>query len=236
MQKSNSERVLVVESDDGLKGSITRVLSDAGYEVSTECGEGMKSVLAFRPDVVILGADPPQLDCCDLLSEIKGSEPTQNIRVLILSPGGSAQRARGLDLGADDVLSLPFDPHELLSRVRSQLRDKSVADGFRERLRLAEENRNVTQQVVSAVNEERRTLRLGGLATIAVLIVAALAAFIFYRRTQEQNTRVYAAITRLQSGVLTEQRLVERSRRFLEDGEHNPSQATDPQKLQLQKN
>jgi hypothetical protein len=42
----------------------------------------MKSVLAFNPDVVILGADPPQLDCCDLLAEIKGSEHTQNIRDL----------------------------------------------------------------------------------------------------------------------------------------------------------
>jgi S1-C subfamily serine protease len=195
----------------------------------------MKTVLAFDPDAVILGANPPQLDCCDLLSEIKGSEQTQNVRVVMLSSGGSAERTRGLDLGADDVLSLPFDSHELLSRVRSQLRNKSIADEFRDRLRLAEENRNATQQVVSAVNEERRTLRLGGLATIAVLIVAALAGFLFYRRTQEQNTRVYAAITRLQSGVLTEQRLVERSRRFLEDGEHNPSQATDPQKLQLQK-
>jgi DNA-binding response OmpR family regulator/S1-C subfamily serine protease len=233
--ESKVEKLMVVEPDDALRNHIVTVLSDAGYEVSTDYREGMKTVLAFDPDAVILGANPPQLDCCDLLSEIKGSEQTQNVRVVMLSPGGSAERTRGLDLGADDVLSLPFDSHELLSRVRSQLRNKSIADEFRDRLRLAEENRNVTQQVVSAVNEERRTLRLGGLATIAVLIVAALASFIFYRRTQEQNTRVYAAITRLQSGVLTEQRLVERSRRFLEDGEHNPSQATDPQKLQLQK-
>jgi DNA-binding response OmpR family regulator len=233
--ESKVEKLMVVEPDDALRNHIVTVLSDAGYEVSTDYREGMKTVLAFDPDAVILGANPPQLDCCDLLSEIKGSEQTQNVRVVMLSPGGSAERTRGLDLGADDVLSLPFDSHELLSRVRSQLRNKSIADEFRDRLRLAEENRNATQQVVSAVNEERRTLRLGGLATIAVLIVAALASFIFYRRTQEQNTRVYAAITRLQSGVLTEQRLVERSRRFLEDGEHNPSQATDPQKLQLQK-
>jgi DNA-binding response OmpR family regulator/S1-C subfamily serine protease len=233
--ESKVEKLMVVEPDDALRNHIVTVLSDAGYEVSTDYREGMKTVLAFDPDAVILGANPPQLDCCDLLSEIKGSEQTQNVRVVMLSSGGSAERTRGLDLGADDVLSLPFDSHELLSRVRSQLRNKSIADEFRDRLRLAEENRNATQQVVSAVNEERRTLRLGGLATIAVLIVAALAGFLFYRRTQEQNTRVYAAITRLQSGVLTEQRLVERSRRFLEDGEHNPSQATDPQKLQLQK-
>ena len=145
------------------------------------------------------------------------------------------QRTRGLDLGADDVLSLPFDSHELLSRLRSQLRDKSVADGFRERLRLAEGNRNTTQQVVTAVNEERRTLRVGGLAAIAVLVVAALVFFLSYRHNQQQNTRVYAAITRLQTGMLTEQRLMETSRRGLEAGEHGPSLASDPQKVQLQK-
>src|SRR5271155_4884694 len=183
-------KVLVAESDDRLRDHIVAVLSDAGYEVTTDCGGGMKAVVAFNPDTVVLGADPPRLDCCDLLSEIKGSEQTHNIRVVMLSPGGSAERTRGLDLGADDVLSLPFDSHELLSRVRSQLRNKSIADEFRERLRLAEENRNATEQVVTAVNEERRTLRVGGLATVTVVIVAGLVSFFFYRRTQEQNTRV----------------------------------------------
>jgi DNA-binding response OmpR family regulator/S1-C subfamily serine protease len=228
-------KVLVAESDDSLRQQIVAVLSDAGYEVSTDCRGGMKAVVAFNPDTVVMGANPPQLDCCDLLSEIKGSEQTHNIRVVMLSPGGSAERTRGLDLGADDVLSLPFDSHELLSRVRSQVRNKAVADQFRERLRLAEENRNATQQVVAAVNEERRTLRVGGLATVAVLIVASLVFFFFYRRGQEQNTRVYAAITRLQTGVLTEQQLMERSRRALEDHDRASSLAGDSQKLQLQK-
>jgi len=232
--ESKTEKLMVVESDDALRDRIVAVLSDAGYEVSTDYREGMKAVLAFDPDAVVLGADPPQFDCCDLLSEIKGSEHTRNIRVVMLSPGGSAERTRGLDLGADDVVSLPFDSHELLSRVRSQLRNKAIADEFRERLRLAEENRNATQQVVTAVNEERRTLRVGGLATVAVLVVAGLVFFFFYRRTQEQNTRVYAAITRLQTGVLTPQ-LMERSRRALEDGERGQSLASAPQKLQLQK-
>ncbi|HEY4051387.1 MAG TPA: trypsin-like peptidase domain-containing protein [Acidobacteriaceae bacterium] len=230
-----ARRLLVVESDEALSEHIAAVLSDAGYEVSTDYREGMKTVLAFSPDAVVLGADPPQLDCCDLLSEIKGSEHTHNIRVVMLSPGGSAERTRGLDLGADDVLSLPFDSHELLSRVRSQLRNKYIADEFRERLRLAEENRNATQEVVTAVNEERRTLRIGGLATVALLIVAGLLFFLLYRRGQEQNTRVYTAITRLQTGVLTQQRLMERSRRALEDVERDPFLERDPQKLQLQK-
>src|SRR6266436_6717649 len=168
--ESKNEKLMVVESDDALRDRIVAVLSDAGYEVSTDYREGMKAVLAFDPDVVVLGADPPQLDCCDLLSEIKGFEHTQNIRVVMLSPGGSGERTRGMDLGADDVLSLPFDPHELLSRVRSQLRTRHIADEFLERLHLAEENR----QVMTAVNEGRRTFRLGGLAAIVVLVVVGL--------------------------------------------------------------
>src|SRR5262249_53114477 len=224
-------KLLVVECDDTLREHILALLREAGYQVSGDCGEGMKTVLSLDPDAVILGADPPQLDCCDLLSQIKSSEQTQNIRVVMLSPGGSAERTRGLDLGADDVLSLPFDPHELLARMREQLRSKHIADELREELRQADENRNTTQQVVTAVNKGRRTLRAGALAAVAVLIVAALIFFFFYRRTQEQNTRVYAAITRLQNGVMTQQQLVERSRRVLEDQQRG---ATDPRKLQQQ--
>src|SRR5882757_6565377 len=224
---SKAGKLLVVESDDALGEQIAAVLRDAGYEISTDYQQGMKAVLAFDPDVVVLGADPPQLDCCDLVSEIKGSEQTRHIRVVMLSPGGSAERTRALDLGADDVLSLPFDSHELLSRVRSRLKDKSVTDGFRERLRFAEENRNATQQVVTAVNEERRTIRVGGLIAIAVLVAAALVFFFLYRHNQQQNTRVYAAITRLQTGMLSEQRLLESSRRGLEGSEHGPSSASD---------
>jgi len=233
--KSKGEKLLVVESDDAIREHIVAVLSDAGYEVSTDYGEGMNMILAFDPDAVVLGANPPQLDCCDLLSQIKGFEHSQYIRVLMLSPGGSGERTRGLDLGADDVLSLPFDPHELLSRVRSQLRSKHIADESRGRLRLAEENQNANRQVVAAVNEERRTLRIGVLATVIVLIAAGLVFLFYYRRTQEQNTRVYAAITRLQTGILTQQQLVERSRRAPKDVEPGLAPAGDPQKLQLQK-
>jgi CheY-like chemotaxis protein/S1-C subfamily serine protease len=228
-------KLLVVESNETLREQIAKALSDAGYEVSIDYQGGMKAVLAFDPDAVILGANPPQLDCCDLLSEIKSSKDTHNIRVVMLAPGGSAERTRGLDLGADDVLSLPFDSHELLSRVRSQLRNKSITDEFRERLGLAEDNRTATQQVATAVNEERKALRIGGLAAVAVLIVAGVVLLFFYRRGQEQNVRVYAAIARLQTGALTPQRLTERSRRALEDMGGDPSRASDPKQLQLQK-
>jgi len=228
---SSAEKLLVVESDDGLRDHVAALLREAGYEVSTDHREGMKAVLSFDPEVVILGADPPRLDCCDLLSEIKGSEHTRNIRVVMLSLGGPGERTRGLDLGADDVLSLPFDPQELLSRLRAQLRNKRIADQLRD----VETSRNASQRVMAIVDEERKMLRFGALAIVALLVIAGLISFFFHRRTQQQNTRVYAAISKLQNGMLTQQRLVERSRRAMDGGESSPPPASDPQKLQLQK-
>jgi DNA-binding response OmpR family regulator len=207
-------KLLVVESDDDLRTQIVKVLSDAGYEISTDYREGMKSVLAFAPDLVVLGADPPDLNCCDLLSEIKGSEHTRTIRVILLAHGGPEERARGLDLGADDVVSLPFEPHELLSRIRSRLKNRSMSDVF------------------LAVDEERRTLRAGGIAVLLLLIIGGVISLYFYRRTQEQNTRVYAAITRLQSRVVSQQQLMDLSRRVV-PVPPTPVAAPDPDAKQL---
>jgi len=89
--------------------------------------------------------------------------------------------------------------------------------------------------VVAAVSEEQRTLRVGRIIALAIVGVAAVAFLIFYHRTQQQNTRVYAAITRLQTGALTEQELMDRSRRVLEHVQNDPSPPRDSEELQLQK-
>lgn len=227
---NHAEKLLVVESDEALREAIASVLRDAGYEVSTDFQRGMKVVLDFKPDIVILGADLPKLDCCDLLAEIKGSDHTRDMRVVLLSPGGAAERSRGLDLGADDVLSVPVDSQELLARVRSQLRDKRIVDQFRD----AQESRSAAKDVVAAVNEERRTLRIVGIVAITVFIVAGLISLLVHRRTQQQNFRVYAAITKLQTGLLSQQKLIEGSHRTPAEDEPGAS-VSNPQRLQLQK-
>jgi S1-C subfamily serine protease/CheY-like chemotaxis protein len=230
--KDQNGKVLVVESDESLRATLVRVLSDSGYEVSTDYSGGMKAISSFEPDLVILGADPPQLDCCDLLSEIKGSNHTHTIRVVLLVHGSSAERTRGLDLGADDALSLPFDPAELLSRVRTHLRDKQNTDELGEQLRRNEQIRNTNQQVVTAVNEERRTFLIGATAIVLVMIVVGFVSLSLYRHGHAENVRVYASITRLQSGVLSQQSLIERSRQSLANQAAAPSALTSPEEYQ----
>lgn len=222
-------KVLVVESDEGLNETLVSVLSDTGYVVSTDYRGGMKSVLAFEPDLLILGADPPQLDCCDLLSEIKSAKHTRNIRVVMLVHGNSAERTRGLDLGADDALSLPLDPTELLSRIRIQLRSKQHGDELEERTRSIEESRNTDQRVVSAVNEERRTLVAGAIAVVLVVVIVGLISISQYRRGHAEDVRVYAAITRLQTGALSQQNVIGRSRQSPPSQTVSPSAMSGPQ-------
>jgi serine protease Do len=123
----------------------------------------------------------------------------------------------------------------LLSRVRWQLRNRHAFDKFRHQASTVEENRKAAQQVVAAVSEEHRTLRVGRIIALAIVGVAALALLIFYHRTQQQNTRVYAAIARLQTGALTEQELMDRSRRALGHVQNDPSPPRDSEELQLQK-
>jgi S1-C subfamily serine protease len=145
---------------------------------------------------------------------------------VILVHGNAAERTRGLDLGADDALSLPLDPAELLARVRSQLRNKQIGDELWERLRLAEDSQTTNQQVVRAVNEERRTFLAGAVAIVLVLIIIGLVSFSFFRRSHAENVRVYTAITRLQTGALSQQSLLERSRRSL--ASQTPGTASSP--------
>lgn len=216
-------KVLIVEADDTLKSTLAALLTDAGYEVSTDIRGGMQAVLTFGPDLVLLGADPPQLDCCDLLSEIKASKSTRNIRVVMLAHGGSAERTRGLDLGADDVLSLPLDPPELLSRIRSQLHNKQVDDELTERLRAIQETSNTNQQVVTAVKEERQTLLYGAVAVVLVLVIVAIVSIAVGRHNHAENVRVYAAITRLQTNALSQQALMERARQNLANPAPTPA-------------
>ena len=168
------ERLLVVGSDEGLNATLASLLIASGYEISIADGRGMKAVLAVRPDLVILAADPRQLDCCDVLSEIRSSKQTPKIRVLMLVHGHSLERTRGMDLGADEALSLPFDNAELLSRIRAQLRNKRSEDEIEERISNIEESRNTDQQVVSAVNEERRTFIAGTIAVALVMILVGV--------------------------------------------------------------
>src|SRR5437588_3034969 len=153
------DKVFVVEVDATAREHVTKILTDAGYQVAGQIAATLKMVLASMPDVIVMGASPPDLDCCDLLAEVKRSEQARHIRVIMMANGGPAERVRGLDLGADDVLSVPFDDRELLARVRAQLREKRPEDELRKTVRDGQRSQREVRRLFRVLNQGRRTLR-----------------------------------------------------------------------------
>lgn len=116
-------RVLVVEDDVVLADGLRHNLEVEGYEVVTESdGRRAFSLLnAVRPDVVILDLMLPGLDGLELLRRWRETGDTTRI-VILTARAEEGERARGLNMGADDYIVKPFSVLELIARVAAQIR------------------------------------------------------------------------------------------------------------------
>ena len=118
-------RLLVVEDEPDLLNGLARALRRAGYAVDTaEDGEeGLYKSQSVAYDAIVLDVMLPRLDGWELLARLRQTHKTP---VLMLTARDSTQdRVRGLDTGADDYLSKPFDVAELLARLRALIRRAS---------------------------------------------------------------------------------------------------------------
>lgn len=115
-------RVLVVDDDAPSLKMTAFLLVEEGYEVFTADNgiDGLRLIEEKLPDLVILDVMMPGMDGLQVTQRIRS---TMNLPIIILSAKGeTADRVVGLDVGADDYLAKPFEPSELLARVRSVLR------------------------------------------------------------------------------------------------------------------
>jgi two-component system, OmpR family, phosphate regulon response regulator OmpR len=115
-------QVLVVDDDPDIRELITDYLSTHGYRVTgVDCAAAMRSALATQiPDVVLLDIGLPGEDGLSLARFLREHH---DLAVIMVSGAGEpVDRIIGLEVGADDYLTKPFDPRELLARIKSVLR------------------------------------------------------------------------------------------------------------------
>ena len=124
-------RILVVEDDGRLAATLERVLAAEGHEVQV-ASDGLEAVRLARvhaPDLVVLDVLLPGLDGIGVCRRLR--ETAQFPILLLTALGGTEERVRGLDSGADDYLVKPFAYQELLARVRALLRRTGPPDHLR---------------------------------------------------------------------------------------------------------
>ena len=120
--EKNKYHILVVDDDDKIRLLIKEYLSNKGYLVSTaENAEKAKSkVDIFNFNIIILDVMMPGQSGYELTKELKASK---NIPIILLTAKGEVEnRIHGLEIGADDYIGKPFDPKELLLRVKNVIK------------------------------------------------------------------------------------------------------------------
>ena len=115
-------KILIVDDDTNISELIALYLNKEGYETK-EVATGrlaLEVFESFHPDLVLLDVMLPELDGYDVCKEIRKQHRTPII--MLTAKGEVFDKVLGLELGADDYMVKPFDPKELLARVKAQLR------------------------------------------------------------------------------------------------------------------
>lgn len=125
------KKILVIEDDRIVRENITELLEFSGYNaVSASDGkEGIQKAMTFQPDLIVCDIKMPKLDGYSVLHILRKNEKTQATPVIFLTAKTDrTDRRKGMEMGADDYITKPFESTELLSAVETRLKRRESID------------------------------------------------------------------------------------------------------------
>ena len=199
-------RVLLLNLGGEALAAVQHALSTEGYEIASENGLSVDQVLTLAPEVLVTEASPSDLSCCGLISQLKSRPDTRPLKIVMVIQGGALERARALDLGADDVISFPFDTVEFAARIRTQFRERQPEEDLKTMLKYAAQRENLADLAVETLSGGAVTKRRFWLIpAIFVLSAAAVLAAVFMavsnHRSRKDTLQLKAEIARLNFGL-----------------------------------
>ena len=120
----SGKRVLVVDDEPNILRTLTFVLKKEGYDVSsaTNGEEAMAEVRSSKPDLIFLDIMMPKKNGYEVCQEIKDDPNLSDIHIIMLTAKGQdADREKGLSVGAEEFMTKPFSPIQVIGRVRELL-------------------------------------------------------------------------------------------------------------------
>ncbi|MBK6672022.1 MAG: phosphate regulon transcriptional regulator PhoB [Proteobacteria bacterium] len=129
---SKVRQILVVEDEQPIREMVAYALRRAGFEVS-EAGTSQEAKVKLadqRPDLMLVDWMLPDMSGVELTRQVKRDPQTRDVPIIMLTArAAEGDKVAGLDGGADDYMTKPFSPRELLSRINAVLRRSVVAEG-----------------------------------------------------------------------------------------------------------
>ena len=118
------EKILVVEDEKNIRELIKFNVENAGYEVETAVdGEEALAKLSEEIDLVVLDLMMPEIDGMEVCRRMRAREKLRHIPIIMLTAKGEeVERILGLEMGADDYMTKPFSPRELIARIKAIFR------------------------------------------------------------------------------------------------------------------
>lgn len=205
-------KILVFRAARDLSVRLESELSRAGYDVAAPETADVRTVLQQQPDLILLQTDVRTLDCCGLLTQLKGNEATAPVKIILLAEGGPLERSHALDLGADDVLSIPFEPAELFARIRAQLREKAPDDRLRLEVLDARKKELDAEAALAAIVAQKETGKTRWIALGAMAVLGVIGAAIAVRDAQvssQSNASLVLQMQDLRSQIFSQRQLLE---------------------------
>jgi DNA-binding NarL/FixJ family response regulator len=233
--------LLLVGVPDPGRDALGRLLANEGFALTTADSneDAFHKLQSAPPDILLLSAAGSG-SCNEAIAVARSH--SADTRIVVLSHGSPADRARALDLGADDAVPIPWTEGELLARIRAQLRQKQAVERLEEKTRLAEESFGVAQTAFQAlaVTEKmtrdafslERILKIGVIALFGLALIISGVFFLYSHRADKETKRAYGEIAQLEHSVQTEAQLLASARRLRDDPSNSDMLQ---QKEQLQK-
>ncbi len=133
MESVKSQKILIVDDDPQISGLMTMILESYGYEIAVAASgnEALKKLDQIMPHLVLLDVNMPGLSGLETLEIVRKREEYTSV-VLVSGNSDTQDVIKGLEAGADDYICKPFNLHELVARVKTQLRIKNLTDKLSE--------------------------------------------------------------------------------------------------------
>lgn len=211
-------RILLLNLDVGSTEEVKQALAGQGYEITAGRGLTVDEILDLSPEILITEATPSDLSCCGVISQIKAGPVPRTLKIVMIVHGGALERARALDLGADDVISFPFEPLEFAARVRTQFRERQPELELQAKLTDALQKEHLAESAVDALssgmNARRRFWLIPALLVLgAAVFLAVLGTIVSNRHRRKDTLQLQAEVARLNGGVVQQGELLRRAER-----------------------